>query len=688
AGMSGDPSADARSALLQGLDPSQLAAVTSPGAPLCILAGAGSGKTRVLTRRIAWRIGQDDAHPGHVLALTFTRKAAGELSDRLRSLGVRYRVAAGTFHAVAYAQLRRRWADRGTAEPTVLDRKVRVLARLGARLEATGVQPADAAGEIEWAKARLLRPDDYEQGVADSDHHPPVPAHVMADIYRRYEEEKRRRGLIDFDDLLLECALALEEDPGFAAAQRWRFRHLFVDEFQDVNPAQFRLLRAWLGPRSDLCVVGDPHQAIYSWNGADPTLLADFPRHFPGSTVVDLADNYRSSPQILAVAGAVLAGPRRRSASTVRAHRPPGPVPTIAAYPDDEAEAVAIARLARDAHRPGSPWSDQAVLTRTNAQLTLIQEAMQRAGVPCRTAGQAGLLDRPEVRRALDDLTGAGTSRALEVWLADLRARAAGADDETEDEDVRLAFGALARLAGQYLSIDADPAPAGFRRWVQAVLAADSSSDHADAVTLTTFHRAKGLEWPVVFIAGLERGLVPIGRATDPATEAEERRLLYVALTRAERRLHCSWAERRTIGGRPLARTPSPYLVAVEDACTALTGVPAADPAGGLSAARRRLEETGRAGRRPVPGVRPADAIESSADPLVLAALRKWRADAARASGVPPHVIFHDATLATLASACPRSPEELVALPGLGPVKATRYGAALLEVLDRHRASA
>ena len=289
--MSGEPSTDTRSALLEGLDTSQLAAVTSPGAPLCILAGAGSGKTRVLTRRIAWRIGQDDAHPGHVLALTFTRKAAGELSDRLRSLGVRDRVATGTFHAVAYAQLRRRWADRGVAEPAVLDRKVRLLARLGSRLEATGAQPADIAGEIEWAKARLLRPEDYEQAVADGGHRPPAPAHVMADVYRRYEEEKRRRGLVDFDDLLLQCALAMEEDPSFAAAQRWRFRHLFVDEFQDVNPVQHRLLMAWLGDRHDLCVVGDPNQAIYAWTGADATTLVRFREWCGGGRVVRLDDN-------------------------------------------------------------------------------------------------------------------------------------------------------------------------------------------------------------------------------------------------------------------------------------------------------------------------------------------------------------------------------------------------------------
>ncbi|HVF13453.1 MAG TPA: UvrD-helicase domain-containing protein, partial [Acidimicrobiales bacterium] len=263
------PSALVDDELLAGLNPAQQEAVVSEAAPLCILAGAGSGKTRVLTRRIAWQVTQGSALAPHVLALTFTRRAAGELASRLSRLGVREQVAAGTFHAVAYGQLRRLWADRGERPPALLDRKVRLLrSLLPPAGRGAGPQAADVAGEIEWAKSRLIPPAGYEVAASAAGRRPPVPRSTMATLYDRYEQEKAKRHLVDFDDLLVLCAHALEHDRTFAAAQRWRFRHLFVDEFQDVNPSQFRLLEGWRGDRSDLCVVGDPNQAIYAWNGA------------------------------------------------------------------------------------------------------------------------------------------------------------------------------------------------------------------------------------------------------------------------------------------------------------------------------------------------------------------------------------------------------------------------------------
>src|SRR4051812_38936647 len=302
-------------ALLEGLTEAQAAAVTSDGAPLVILAGAGSGKTRVLTRRIAWRAATGSADPRHVLALTFTRKAAGELRHRLGALGVRDGVAAGTFHAVAYAQLRQRWADAGQHAPTLLDRKAGFLNRLlGPRSERdAAVQTIDLAAEIEWAKARMVGPEQYEAAALHAGRTPPITPSAMASLYERYETEKHRRGVVDFDDLLLRCVGALRDDTAFAAAQRWRFRHVFVDEYQDVNPTQAALLAGWRGDGNDLCVVGDPNQAIYSWNGADPAYLSDFTVREPGATVVRLDDNFRSTPQVLATAAAVLAGGGVRS---------------------------------------------------------------------------------------------------------------------------------------------------------------------------------------------------------------------------------------------------------------------------------------------------------------------------------------------------------------------------------------
>jgi DNA helicase-2/ATP-dependent DNA helicase PcrA len=268
-----------RDGLLDGLNPAQRRAVITDAAPLAILAGAGSGKTRVLTRRIAYRVHKGTAEARHVLALTFTRKAAGELTTRLRSLGVRDGIVAGTFHAVAYGQLRRRWADRGEPEPALLDRKVRLIVPLLPRRAeggGRGLQAADVAAEIEWAKARMVTPERYAAEAAAAGRTPPAAPDLIAALFDRYETEKRRRGVVDFDDLLLRCAEALDDDREFAASQRWRFRHLFVDEFQDVNPVQCRLLDGWRGERPDLCVVGDPNQAIYAWNGADPRFLTEF----------------------------------------------------------------------------------------------------------------------------------------------------------------------------------------------------------------------------------------------------------------------------------------------------------------------------------------------------------------------------------------------------------------------------
>jgi len=661
--------------LLRGLNDRQREAVTTTAAPLAILAGAGSGKTRVLTRRIAWQVLRGEVEAGHVLAVTFTRKAAGELTERLAALGLRRRVAAGTFHALALAQLRRRWAERGETVPNILDRKVRLLAPMLGGGPTVGAEAAEVAGEIEWAKARLVRPSGYEAAVVAARRRTPRPAGEVASYYERYERDKARRGLVDFDDLLWRLAEAIESDEAFAAATRWRVRHLFVDEFQDVNRAQFRLLRAWLGERHDLCVVGDDDQAVYGFTGADASYLVDFPRCFPGARAVRLEDNYRSSPQILATACAVLpAGPRTKR--HLRATLADGPLPVVTAYPSDLEEARAVARALQDAHGPGVAWSSMAVLYRTNAQSAAFEVALRAAGIPFRVRGAARFLERPEVAGALGELRRAGEAAPglpFSAHLAGLTVWAGGAPDERREH-----VDALVRLGRDYLESGDEGAGslAGFLAHLAAALADDDPAAGADAVDLLTFHRAKGLEWPTVFATGLERGLVPIAYAETPAALAEERRLLYVALTRAKHDLRLSWAQRRTLGGRTLTRQPSPYLAVIEAALGALAGD--GDWRAAVAAQRARLAETRAALARSRAGP------EAGADPAVLADLVEWRRHLARASGVPARVIFHDATLAAVAAARPRTREALLALPGLGALSVERFGDALLEVVERH----
>jgi DNA helicase-2/ATP-dependent DNA helicase PcrA len=668
-------------ALLEGLTEAQAAAVTSDGAPLVILAGAGSGKTRVLTRRIAWRSATGSADPRHVLALTFTRKAAGELRQRLGGLGVRDAVAAGTFHAVAYAQLRQRWADSGETPPTLLDRKVGFVGRLlGPRSDAA-VQVVDLVAEIEWAKARMVGPDRYEVAALAAGRTPPISPSAMASLYERYETEKRRRGVVDFDDLLLRCVAALRDDTAFAASQRWRFRHLFVDEYQDVNPVQAALLAGWRGEGNDLCVVGDPNQAIYSWNGADPSYLAELTVREPGATVVRLDDNFRSTPQVLATASAVLAGGGVRS--ELRPHRADGPVPTIRAFATDRDEARGVARSVRGRHRPGTPWSRLAVLARTNAQLVLVQEAFREAGIPFRVRGGGAFLQQPEVRTALDALRRAGGPLATRMIDLEVAARTGADEVEGPAAERRAVLAELVRLAREHLAIDGNATVEHFLVWLTTALGNDVADTRRDAVDLATFHAAKGLEWPVVHLIGLEHGLVPIGHAKTDGGVDEERRLLYVAVTRAEEELHCSWARERTFGQRSIPRKPSPWLDDIEAARSALGAGTGVDLRDRIAAERRRLRADD-GGRDPG---RSNITVGLGADPAVLNALKEWRSAAARLAGVPAFVIFHDTTLAAVAEARPGDRSALLALPGLGPVKAERYGDDLLRVVAESIAS-
>jgi DNA helicase-2/ATP-dependent DNA helicase PcrA len=673
--------------LLDGLTGAQRHAVTTPSTPLCILAGAGAGKTRVLTRRIAYRTATGTADAAHVLALTFTRKAAAEMTGRLRHVGLRDRVAAGTFHAVASAQLRRWWADRGQSAPVLLDRKARILAPILAERPAlAGVALADVAAQIEWARARLVGPDRFAEAARASGRALPVPGEQVAAVYARYEHEKRRRGVVDFDDILDRCAAVIEDDPGFAAAQRWRWRHVFVDEFQDVNPLQYRLLLAWLGDRRDICVVGDPNQAIYGWNGADPRLLDGVADRWPGTEIVRLDANHRCSPQIVAAAAAVLGS----AGSGLTSSRPDGPAVAVRAWPSAEAEAHGVAAAVSAAHGRGLRWSQCAVLVRTNAQAVAIAEACRAAAVPVRTPGGAALLDDPVARWVLTEL-GHRPGLPVRVAVADLDGwatdgagelvtRGAGGDAGDALRQAQGVVGALGELARHAERIDNAMTVGAWIGWLPAALGRDVGAERDDAVTVCSFHRAKGLEWNAVWVCGLEAGLVPIGRAATPAAEAEERRLLYVALTRAGQELTCSWAEERSFGGHAVRRQPSPWLSALGPDGTDEPVAPTVEEwQRRLAEQRARLSEGTSRRRRPSSGALPPD--WPTPDPRVLDALRAWRAGVARASGVPAHVVLHDTVLLMLAAVRPADHAALVALPGLGPVKAERHGATLLALV-------
>jgi len=547
-------------------------------APLCVLAAAGSGKTTVLARRVARRILDGSARPEHTLVVTFTRKASRELRERLGRLEVPRGVSAGTFHALAFAQLRRHWADRALRPPVVIDDPARLVRTVvGARHSSKPAHIVAVLAELHWAQVSMFRPEDYPAAAVAAGRDTPAISHEdVGEVFAAYVDEKRRRNVLDLDDLVTSCATLLEDDEVAAAAQRWRIRHVFVDEFQDVNPAQWRLLKAWLGEGVDLFVVGDPRQAIYAWNGADPTLLDRLPELMPGTTVLHLDDNHRSTPQVIEAARAVL------GADPGQASRPDGPSPVVEGFDDDDLEAAAVTRWLRRAHRPGRPWSHLAVLARTNARLDPIARALERAGIPHRIGG--GAKEAADARRALAELRRAPKTRHLRSALAELvmtrqaqREEEAPSPESSENGAAAAEGGlprALTQLADEHALEFPDATVGEFLDWVVAGGDGAMELDPPDGVELATFHRAKGLEWPAVAVVGLEDGMVPIAYATTPPAVAEERRLLYVALTRAEDELWCSWARTRRVGERTWRCDPSPLLAAVEEASRDRSPVP------------------------------------------------------------------------------------------------------------------
>ncbi|MGH3721370.1 MAG: ATP-dependent helicase [Pseudonocardiaceae bacterium] len=556
---------------LDGLDEEQRAAVCAPRGPVCVLAGAGTGKTRTITRRIAQLVRTGHVAPGQVLAVTFTARAAGEMRTRLRDLGVGG-VQARTFHAAALRQLRYFWPRVvGDTPWPLLEHKLRLVGqaaqRAGAGLSAEDLR--DVAGEIEWAKASLVTAEGYPAAVAAARRGTPLPAARVAAIYAGYEKLKNRNRVLDFDDLLLHTVAALEEHSAVAQEFRDRYRCFVVDEYQDVTPLQQRMLDAWLGARDDLTVVGDTNQTIYSFAGAAPRFLLEFSRRFPDAVTVRLHRDYRSTPQVVSLANRVISAARGRPAGArlrLEGQRGAGPEPSFAEYEDEPTEADAVAAAIEQLLGEGTPAAEIAVLYRVNAQSQAYEQALDGRGIPFQVRGGERFFHRPEVRAAIRALRAAATVAAADSALelgATVRAvlarhgltdqPPAGSAARSRWESLR----ALAELADDLAGSTPD-ADLG-RLVVELDARADAAHPPAvQGVTLASLHSAKGLEWDAVFLVGLAEGTLPIHYAEgDQAALEEERRLLYVGVTRARQRLALSWAFSRGAGGRRSRRRSS-----------------------------------------------------------------------------------------------------------------------------------
>ena len=645
-------------ALLADLDTDQRSAVTAESHLVAVIAGAGSGKTRVLTRRIAWRIATEQADARHTLALTFTREAAGELRRRLSRLGIRERVEAGTFHSVMLAVLKQRWVDTGKTARTVVSDRRRLVGDVLDSSQRVGLD--GLIKEIDWATARGVNADRYSAIARREGRKPHVGVERVAAVFGDFERMKRKRGVIDFDDVLGLVIRDMEYDREFADSLRWRFRHLLIDEAQDLNPLQHRLVDLLRTDRDDLFLVGDPAQAIYGFNGADPALLIDVEVRFPGVEVVRLPLNHRCTPQIVRAGVQVLSVANQPN--KLLSHRGDGVQVEQLVGSDEAAEvrraANEMLRIDPNLIRAG----EVAVLARTNAQLARFAQALEAHGISVRRSATAA---GSPLQAAVRQVTTLGSASLLRAWAHDTldaydtlvasraeqalanserdRRAAARADKTLEDLEAerRVAATLLDYLRDQQLGDGA-----GFRAWVAMTNPFDDESN--GGVDLLSFHAAKGREWHTVFVTGVESSLVPHKSATTKEAKAEEARLLYVAVTRASDRLVLTRSERR--GG--YARTPSPFVVDLDFTEPAAAPLP------------RELHRKRR----------------SQVD-LTLSALRTWRNESARKADVLPSQLCSD--LNSIASSKPTTVAELEANTSFGPIMAARLADQILPLVSQ-----
>ncbi|WP_333770766.1 ATP-dependent DNA helicase UvrD2 [Streptomyces sp. IBSBF 2435] len=694
---------DSPDAVLDGLDPEQRAVATALRGPVCVLAGAGTGKTRAITHRIAYGVRAGMLQPASVLAVTFTARAAGEMRGRLRQLGAGG-VQARTFHSAALRQLQYFWPRAiGGEMPRLLERKIQLVAEAGARcrIRLDRNELRDVTGEIEWCKVTQTVPEDYPAVAAKNGRDVPRDPAEVARIYTTYEQLKRDRGVIDFEDVLLLTVGVLQDRPDVADTVRSQYQHFVVDEYQDVSPLQQRLLELWLGGRDDLCVVGDASQTIYSFTGATPDFLLGFRTRYPGATVVKLVRDYRSTPQVVGLANGLLGQARGQAAAhrlELISQREPGPEPSYAEYADEPAEAEGAARRIKELIGSGVRPSEIAVLYRINAQSEVYEQALADAGVPYQLRGAERFFERPEVREAGLLLRGAARASADPQDAADtvpqqvravLSSRGWASEPPTGSGAVRDRWESLAALVRLSEDFTAARPEATLGDFV-AELDERANAQHAptvEGVTLASLHAAKGLEWDAVFVVGLTEGTLPITFAKTDEQVEEERRLLYVGVTRARLHLGLSWALSRSPGGRG-GRRPSRFL----DGLRPGSAPRGARGTGGAGAGGVERGSGGRKRRGPVlcrvcgrtlsdPGeikLMRCEDCPSDLDEALYDRLRVWRTTQAKALGQPAYCVFTDRTLLAIAEVRPEGAGELSSIPGVGARKLDKFGADVL----------
>ncbi|WP_217131876.1 ATP-dependent helicase [Leucobacter chinensis] len=539
------------------LDADQQRAVYALRGPVVIHAGAGAGKTRTITHRIAHGVHTGTYAPSNVMAVTFTRKAALELQQRLHELGVQG-VQTRTFHSAAMSQLGYFWPRVvGGQSPNIIDGKARLIGQIAASegMRLRGETMKDLAAEIEWRKSSMLNLERYGEIVGDRGGIGELPPERVLWFHERYEALKDDRRQIDFEDALILMTGMLEQEPNVALEVRQQYRFFTVDEYQDISPLQHALMHAWLGERTDLCVVGDASQTIYSFAGATSKYLLGFESEFPGATKLQLEQNYRSTAPIVTAANTLMHG-QPGALRLVAARTDDGPAPSFEWFGSEKDEAEAVAQAIRERVASGTPASDIAVLYRSHGYSVHLEEALARNEVHARSLGAQRFFDRADVKRAVMEIRAQAVAKdtrpvfqvvsdvlRTQGWTSAPPARGEGGRERWE------VLNALLKL------VDELPEGTSLGAFSEELLRRSKAHHEpsVNAVTLSTVHAAKGLEWPVVWLAGAAEGVFPISYAKDERTLEEERRLFYVATTRARDALYVSGAG----GGK---RTPSRFI--------------------------------------------------------------------------------------------------------------------------------
>ncbi len=683
--------------LLSALDPEQREVATALRGPVRVLAGAGTGKTRAITHRIAYGVACGIYNPTEVLAVTFTTRAAGEMRTRLRAMGASA-VQARTFHSAALRQVRYFWPKVYGGEPPELTASKIPAVAAAARRNRVEVNQAtlrDLASEIEWAKVSNVRPDDYESVAPRRGREVSgLDAGTVAHVFGSYEELKRDQGRMDMEDVLLIGAALLSEDERVAAEVRRQYKWFVVDEFQDVSPIQSALLDLWLGGRNEICVVGDPAQTIYSFAGAQASYLTDFPTKFEGATNVELVRNYRSTPPVIEAANRLLKDSGTTSV-LLRAQREAGPPVTWHESSDEVAEAASVAEEAGRLHAVGVPLREMAVLFRINAQSEAFEEALTARGIPYVVRGAARFFERQEVRQALALMRGEvragegagsdgvdGVVDRVQAVLAGMGWTAAAPESRGQARDRWESLQALVSQAAAYAEGEVAPTLSGFVAELDR-RAHEQHAPVAEGVTLATLHAAKGLEWDAVFLVGVQEGSMPITYADTPAAVEEERRLLYVGITRARLHLWISWSLARNPGGQA-RRKPSRFLTGLRP--ESITDRAASGVAGRGARRKGKRAAVCKQCQRPLSSSRERNRGYCGDCPVpydeeLFESLRSWRKEQAEAQSVPAFVVFSDATLEALAEVRPRDRQGLQSINGIGKAKLDKYADELLEII-------